>query len=822
MGFGIQAQKTGIPSGIDVECLGNLMRLSLDKSVLSGHQLDIDVDDETFDLALRLRLSGSPTSAAATHTVTGTCSYTEWASREIMCTKNFMEVSVRRRVPAVIPTEEEDFDFKSLEYDEEPESSPLHIWKIQFHSAAEKTMSVEETNDLGYGLTASLNRLCLRSCYNTTETVTMDVAGVPMRVIKASTFVKRRWMVKQLETSAACPIGGVTFTDKMITWKLPLHIHPLLSSSSFNLLEHYMGIDGKRLDASTMAARKYRMTVTDTYIIVEIPVGSIDGFYKSHSPDYQYYVTYSIEPMLEVHWREDSMYDDTLYKVLFPITTPPTARPPFILDHTHPEQMVFDFFVGSFLYDVVLVNITFETGVLSVAEANDRGFNVQRHLSVNGSVGFSLQVPFSDPVVRKWNAPFSHSGVLQAYRQEIVLPTITGTCDREYFHVTVAYGNQGHNFVTIVGQRELTAAVAEEYQLVQNDTHFSIAAHFLVQDAIFEMVWTNLVRSRLDVILKDPVNNWNLNDFSISCSFPMTMTECFPNGTMTALAVKVEAVPDLQPSQLTLRDSRCKPVYSDNIFAYFSFEVNSCGTTRKFVDSDMIYENEVSLGSKKISTAADQYLLMVSCHYRINDTFLLSFSTKPNPDIHVDSATGVLEVRMQLAQDSSYGIFYKDDQYPVVKYLREPLYFEVELMQSTDPQVELFLDNCWATYEQERTSLPKWDLIVDSCENPADPYQITFHPVYADERVHFRSHFKRFEVRMFSFTAENVPLKGQIFVHCDVVICDTNSPKDGLCSGFCYHKQNMATKDKAKKARRSIENHQQPRRSVSSGQIIVQ
>ncbi|KAG9347318.1 hypothetical protein JZ751_004885, partial [Albula glossodonta] len=152
---------------------------------------------------------------------------------------------------------------------------------------------------------------------------------------------------------------------------------------------------------------------------------------------------------------------------------------------------------------------------------------------------------------------------------------------------------------------------------------------------------------------------------------------------------------------------------------------------------------------------------MVSCHYRINDTFLLSFSTKPNPDIHVDSATGVLVVRIQLAQDSSYGIFYKDDQYPVVKYLREPLYFEVALMQSTDPQVELFLENCWATYEQERTSLPKWDLIVDSCENPADPYQITFHPVYADERVQFRSHFKRFEVRMFSFTAEDVPLKGQ-------------------------------------------------------------
>lgn len=49
---------------------------------------------------------------------------------------------------------------------------------------------------------------------------------------------------------------------------------------------------------------------------------------------------------------------------------------------------------------------------------------------------------------------------------------------------------------------------------------------------------------------------------------------------MTAVAVKVESVRNLVPSSLTLKDTSCKPVFSDGRFAYFSFSVDSCGTTR--------------------------------------------------------------------------------------------------------------------------------------------------------------------------------------------------------------------------------------------------
>ena len=57
--------------------------------------------------------------------------------------------------------------------------------------------------------------------------------------------------------------------------------------------------------------------------------------------------------------------------------------------------------VGSFLHDVVLKNITFSTGVLSVEETIARGFTVEEHILPNGTIEFSLQVAFDADVVLK-------------------------------------------------------------------------------------------------------------------------------------------------------------------------------------------------------------------------------------------------------------------------------------------------------------------------------------------------------------------------------------------------------------------------------------
>lgn len=101
--------------------------------------------------------------------------------------------------------------------------------------------------------------------------------------------------------------------------------------------------------------------------------------------------------------------------------------------------------------------------------------------------------------------------------------------------------------------------------------------------------------------------------------------ECFPNGTITAWALKLKSVPSLDPSKLILNDPSCRPSFSDDRSAYFVFAANTCGTTRKvtrskvsqiarkvlgrnlnhhflclfvllqFVNNMMLYQNEISL-----------------------------------------------------------------------------------------------------------------------------------------------------------------------------------------------------------------------------------
>ncbi|MGH0155858.1 UNVERIFIED_CONTAM: hypothetical protein FKN15_030094 [Acipenser sinensis] len=399
---------------------------------------------------------------------------------------------------------------------------------------------------------------------------------------------------------------------------------------------------------------------------------------------------------------------------------------------------------------------------------------MEEHVFPNGSKTYTLQVPFEDPNVKQKvtppdtrtyilpltyllnivpeNTPFTHPAVVEAILKDIIPPTVTGYCDGAAFYTMVTYGNMGRNWVPFVGSRELGGSLLALYKYNANATNFWMTVPYNSVDATYEVISSLGIRSRLDLTLKDIGTMVVVADFSLSCSFPTKMIDCFTNGTMAALAVKVESVPSLSPSQLTLRDPSCRPLQSDATNAVFYFNVNSCGTTRRFDNNLLTYENEVLFTS---------YRLRVACHYLVNDTKVVQFLYQNNPAPVVQPGLGDLAVIMRLALDSTYNDFYGAQDYPVVKYLRRPLYFEVELLYSRDPQAELFLENCWATYSADRNSSPKWDVVVDSCENSADEYLTIFHPVSSNARVLFPSHLKRFEVKMFSFTSGWDALKGQ-------------------------------------------------------------
>uniref|UniRef100_A0A665WE19 Uncharacterized LOC115038229 n=1 Tax=Echeneis naucrates TaxID=173247 RepID=A0A665WE19_ECHNA len=771
-----------------------------------------NADDKIFTTMLSLRVHGNQVGEDEVHQVVETCQYPAWASREIICEHNYMEVSVKRAAPGdyappgnAVPGTNPKFSAPQTI------DGGFRITRLKFFSPVEKTMSVTEAQRSGYGIVNSPSRLVLRSPKTSLETYTQMVAGVPMMVLKTSAIFEKKWLATQIEAAVAC---SVSFTPDTITWYLPCQVDPLISSGQFKLLEVHMGVDGQRLDAAEMAARQYTLFLNDLHVVVQIPVGAAGGHFKSHVQDNQYFTSYMVTPMVELLWTEDDTHEETRYKVLFPIATPFLSRPPQVIDNTVPEQWLFKVLVGPFGSDVALMNITFPSEILSVTDCVARGFSILEHISPNSSSKvFTLEVPFTDPVVQQMRemstmvyslhptfgllvlpefTPFSVTAYLEARLVETVPPSISGGCDYKNFYVLVKYGTQGFNFQTMLGKQILTSGLAQQYNLIENGTHLSMAIPFSAPAVAVE---SSSIRGRLDVVLQNLETKQHMKAFTLACNFPSTLTECFPNGTITSVAVKVESVPSLDPSKLTLRDPSCGPVYSNEHYAYFVFTANSCGTTRKFFPNAMMYVNEISLPDELQKTDPNseeaEYELKISCYYDINMTHAVAFHPRPRrSEPYAENAKGAKQVAIRLALDDSFSVFHKVEDYPTAKYLQQPLYFEVELMQSNNPKVSLELENCWATQKEDRTSEPRWNFIIDGCASPADPYQVLFHPVWVDSRVQYPSHFKRFEVQMFAFAEDQENLGHQLFVHCDVVICDARNPLGGVCNGQCPNQEN--------------------------------
>ncbi|MGH0160101.1 UNVERIFIED_CONTAM: hypothetical protein FKN15_047099 [Acipenser sinensis] len=159
--------------------------------------------------------------------------------------------------------------------------------------------------------------------------------------------------------------------------------------------------------------------------------------------------------------------------------------------------------------------------------------------------------------------------------------------------------------------------------------------------------------------------------------FRINVIDCFTNGTMAALAVKVESVPSLSPSQLTLRDLSCRPLLSDAINAVFYFNVNSCGTTRRFDNNILTYENEVLFTS---------YRLRVACHYLVNDTKVVQFLYQNNPAPVVQPGLEDLAVIMRLALDEYLTIFHPVSSNARVLSPSHLKRFEVKMFSFTSGQ----------------------------------------------------------------------------------------------------------------------------------------
>ncbi|KAM6407395.1 zona pellucida sperm-binding protein 2-like [Pluvialis apricaria] len=784
----------------------NWSNVEFHASALSCHSR---LEKDVFTVTIQIKASHTPDMKnAATHLKSASCHYGPWSPRELVCESNYMEAK----------------------------AGEASIWQIVFHQPEEKkAFLVSDAWSAGYGLNTTDTRVLLRIPYTAEQIQMIEDQGITFSAVRSSIFYKQRWMILMVDTSVACPVDGVDYANKTIIWTVPKHIQ-LLSAGATKFKDVHVeaGVDLHKLSAKEMASRKYVLSNDLNAITIKIPIGAEGGNYKTSVSSGQHGAKYTINLFLEHQW-EDNKWGLTKHTIIKEIETPFEQVELAITNHSNLSARLMNVTVGTFLPDVQLVNLTIEGVTVPVPEAVQHGCLIDEIRYANGSKAYVIQVPFDAPTIKKEyvradmraytlnvtlafithppSETFAVPVIAASTVRDAVLPSARGFCDGRNLHLIITRGNVDQNWLPFILDWHLTPEAAQKYNysLRDNGSHLAISVPFLSSHVNYEDFHTSGIKASLYLTLKDDVTLANRRDFSISCRFPPSeLIQCLPNGTVVITALKPVGIADLDTSLLVLRDRQCKPSLVTEKTATFKFKVNTCGSNRKFNSTTMTYENDVLYFRPGNDTPV--YQLKFACSYAIKQTVDVRYESKKNPPPSINPGFGSLALSLKIFKEKSYLDPYQESEYPVVKYLREALYFEVELLQPEDVRLELNLYNCWATNTQSQDSLPQWPILINGCENSKDSYRTVFHEVNYSSRVKFPQHLKRFEVRMFTFVQGTTLIQEQLYFHCSVVICSaTQQPSGFLCPRRCNPGKHRLG--------RSAEPH--PHGQVSSGAVLV-
>ncbi|NXJ06575.1 ZP2 protein, partial [Odontophorus gujanensis] len=720
-------------------------------SVLSCHVAN--EADELFSLTVNIKVSSfASMRAAVTYTYPMYCSYSSWASREIVCEENYMEVSVKTDVPAV----SNDYTVAWMSALPETQNVAYQVWQLMFVSpSGRKRILVSDAAKLGYSFNNTLSRVYLRAPYHSNESEISVVSGVAMNMITSTSMYRQRWLLLLIDMTVSCPLDGTSFTDTALTWTVPSVIPTLvLQESTFLSKTILMGVDGQHI--VNPDKNNYLLEHNKTHIGITIPIGAEGGKLKSSVSGGVYGIIYSIDLFLEHTWT-DADWQTTKYTVIKSITTPFMPQIPTVINNTLPEEKIFNVAFGHFLPDVSLVAITIGNVPFTLREAQHRGYKIYESPFSNGTKEFILEVSFDDPYVLKEYVNrnetkytllvnytisvgpemilYYHSAEVECVIADLEIPEAVGYCDEENLYLAIPGFGLHQYWNLYLGTKLLNRHTARTngYLAATNATHLILQIPLFAVGVIYEEVSFQKIKARFDVALRKVRTMETLQTFSVSCNFNSpAFILCYPDGTVI-ISAEMKTVPGIDMSRTQLRDSSCKPKEYNKGHAFFKFHVTTCGTSVRFEGDHIVYENEISYEKETLPgqsqptiTRDPDYRLTVLCYYRAKETVMLgAFIMEPSASYPSGTGTIVprsnsgvhrrvrqaLNVVSRVSKSESFVDFYE----PSVAILKRPMesvFLEVELKDES-PDVELYLDNCWVTGSLDFNSTPRWNIIVD-------------------------------------------------------------------------------------------------------------
>ncbi|XP_061408936.1 LOW QUALITY PROTEIN: zona pellucida sperm-binding protein 4-like [Lethenteron reissneri] len=235
---------------------------------------------------------------------------------------------------------------------------------------------------------------------------------------------------------------------------------------------------------------------------------------------------------------------------------------------------------------------------------------------------------------------------------------------------------------------------------------------------------------------------------------------------------------NLSTLRLGLDLPECRPVVASDEYVVFDFPLASCGTSSQWDGEDLIYEvmliadRELCTDGDVSITRSSTYELLLQCRFPgMSDVEMIGVEVNTLPPQPPATAEGPLFIEIRVATDGDYLDYYS--QFPVVKFLRDPIFLEVRLLDHPDPSLVLVLQDCWATPTPDPLNSVQWRVLDNHCPFTDDNYLTVLHPMAEFPSTPLGTHYKRFEVKTFVFMTPGgtVLPNGQLYFHCSAYVC---------------------------------------------------
>ena len=187
---------------------------------------------------------------------------------------------------------------------------------------------------------------------------------------------------------------------------------------------------------------------------------------------------------------------------------------------------------------------------------------------------------------------------------------------------------------------------------------------------------------------------------------------------------------------LQLLDARCKAEETNTHYS-LTTALTGCNTTRRHTLTAIVYSNtvlEVPVAADDVVTRERNTEIQFSCFYSKYGV-VSSVGWKPiNRNlVFSDKGRGNFTLSLNMFPDNRFVSPYMKNDFPVAVVLRKRLFFEVSVT-STDRQLSISADRCYATPTQDRTNPVKYEFIREGyVDQLAIPYCVSCQMYFASE-----------------------------------------------------------------------------------------